>query len=245
MPKTAMKDSEDLLEIDTAEVRAGVESGEYFKEAMRWYSAIYHAPLAERCYFIVVMGLALANTIVALLALLALLPLSPAVPFTLITKDIVNEVPSIRGVAEPGEPANPALMRYFVNEYVVLRESYDVDKLSRSVNAVRYQSDPSVFNTYRNYMSPGNPNSPITRFQRHTQREINIISTDISTLSSPYTATVQFEALEKRGGQAFKSRFTATMAFRYQNLSVNQETYEVSPMAFQVVRYDVKQGTAQ
>lgn len=233
-------DQTDLIKTNTAEITAGVHSGEYFREARSWYSAIYHTPLAERCYFIVVMLLALATTVIASLSVVNLLPLNPSVPFTIMSKNGLGEVPKIIGLAEPGEAENPALMRYFISNYVMLREGYDVEKLQLNVNTVKSQSAPDLYASYRNFMNPANPKSPITRYERHTRRDIKIADTTVRTLKKPMTATVVFDAIERSGSTQRKIRYQADITFRYSDLTVDQETYAVSPMGFQVTAYNVK-----
>lgn len=229
------------LEIDKEGIAEKVRSGDYYREARQWYSAIYHAPLTDRCFFIVVTALAGINTLIALIALLSLLPISPEIPFVLTSKDYTRELPRITRLAEEEEAATPALIRFFVKHYVTKRESYTIDTILGNINAVRAQSVEGVYNIFRRFVDPQNPKSPITLYERHTTRSIRVVSTQIDTRKEPYTARVVFDAtLTNLRGES-TSRFVADMTFRFNEVTIDQETSKVSPLRFLVTGYNVKE----
>ena len=237
------------LEVDTKEIAAEVESGEYYAKAREWYSALYHAPIPERCFFIVVMALALLTTYFAVTSFLALQPINPAVPFVVVSHDVFEEVPSIRHIALPREAPDSALMRFLVENYVKEREEYNFDRYGRDVSGVRGQSDAATYAAYQQLIDPQNPRSPVALYERHTQRNIWVRSTLVHASQDPHTAVVEFTATTIHGREVKKSNFAANITFRYSPIGVkengNAAPLTITPMGFVVTGYEVKESSTQ
>lgn len=225
--------------VDTESVAQAIREDRYFSDARRWYDVIYHGPLMERCLLAVISLLAFANTAMAVLALVALFPLAPVVPFTITSKNVFRDLPLIRHLAVSGEDANVALMRYFAANYVIRRESYNVDALGRDYNNTRQHSSDTVFSSYQQVMDPQNPASPVARYERHTVRDVAVLHTELNTAATPFTARVEFLAVERRGKEERRSRWTSDLTFRYSNIVLDQATSKVTPMQFEVTGYSV------
>lgn len=229
-----------------------MESGEYYREALRWYSIKYHSPIAERALLIII---TLGAGIVTLMTIISLFMVLPLVE----TKTMIVRVPqSLDRVArvqqlmtDPRGNPNQAVMEWFVSNFVEVRESYDIDKQERYNVRVWVLSAPQVYAQYSNYYK--GPDSPTRRYERHTKRQIDVRNVTVKNVESQgridgspaetvdIKAVVQFEALELSSREERKSAWVADIAFRFSKIHVDQITGELTPMEFKVTGYESKQ----
>jgi len=229
-----------------------VESGEYYREAMRWYSTKYHSPIAERALLIIITVGAAVVTLMTIISLFMVLPLVD-------TKTMIVRVPqSLDRVArvqqlmtDPRGNPNHAVMEWFVSNFVEVRESYDIDKQERYNVRVWALSSQPVYAQYSAYYKGAE--SPTRRFERHTKRSVSVRDITVKEVESlgridgspaetvDVKATVQFEATELSSREERKSAWVADIAFRFSKIHVDQITGEMTPMEFKVTGYESKQ----
>lgn len=246
------------FDYDPDEVKAQTESGEYFLSARRWYDDLYHKPLAERCYFIVITLLCATTILFSYLVYQSMFPLSPAVPYPVTSADISQEMPLIKPLrVRPAEDLNLAVARYLAANYVEARESYlyDVTQLEWRFNRVRSTSDDEVFVQYQQHMNPENTESPLTKYGRTAQRSVTVQRVIVKLEGEPKRATVHFTAQVEQGGEITSKKLIADIAFRLPELKVNTETNKVMQwnekqnafvtlereLYFRVTQYDVRE----
>lgn len=215
-----------------------VRSGAYFEEAREWYDDVYHKPLAERSFLIVLLCLAALLATVALDSVMQVFPLSRTVPFPVMVQDIGASQARIVGLARGDQDVNAAVLRYMVGQYVTMREGYQVNSFSRNVLNVQFHSTEAVFRLYRNAIDPTREDSPITRYQQRMQRSIRVQAIDINRVGDLSSAKVTYQAIVTGGEKTEKSLFTAELTFRYSDIVVDQETGKITPMSFQVTGYN-------
>lgn len=219
-----------------------VRTGEYYREARNMYDFSVHDPMSERYLYVAITSLALMIFSVAFFAADGLYPLQTPVPFIVNTNNITEDLPRIRSMLSyKGENAGEALLRFMVQNYVVMREEYDIDTLDRDLNGIKSQSMESVFREVQDYIDPRNPESPITLYQRHSKRRINIVSFKHSS-DKESAVEVIYEAIVESRGDTKKSMWQANISFQYTGLALDQngEGEKVKPVKFVVTQYRTK-----
>jgi len=228
-------DPEEYLE--TAEK---VRTGEYFRESRSIYDLMMHDPMAERYVYIVITSIAVLVFLIAFIAMRALYPLEIPVPFAVNSNDLVEDVPRMKSLlAHKGENPSEALLRFLVQNYVTTREGYDVDTFERDVNGVRSQSTKDVMDRYQELIDPNNPDSPLTLYQRHSKRKIEVTSYR-HLEDEEGAAEVEYEATVMSKTDAKKTRWQANISFKYSGIALDDETGKVTPMEFIVTDYRTK-----
>lgn len=226
-----------------------VRSGEYFRDARAMVDIDIHEPMSDRYWFIFITIASFLTTGVAVVAWLGLYPLKPQVPFIFATNDIVEDLPKVKTLrAYRGEDTNFALRRHLVQHYVKLREEYNADFFDRNNYAIEQISSPEVTKEYQIAVSPLNPTSPITLYQRHTERKINIISyqniensNKKQDLVKEYNVRVVYEEILKIGeSENRRESYQVDIAFLYKDIKLDKTTGTVEPYRFYVTSYQVK-----
>jgi len=216
----------------------------YFEEARSWYSKLYHAPMAERSYMIVITVIAIYMIWLSLTTAASLIAdFSRPVPFVVRSFNISEEVPLIRPIAAPGENINDALVRYFLSHYVQMRESFSFSNVELRENSVQSMSAPNVFQDYSALMAADNPRSPKYIFSRsrNANRTVDILSVHSQRKQEPYTATVLYRVNTNDGkGNIQPVEWSADIKFNYKNLVVHKDG-NVDQMKFSVTAYSAKQ----
>ncbi len=233
------------------EISEKVRSGEYFRDARAMADFDLHDPMSERYVYIFLTLLSLIIFVIAIIAWQGLFPLKPRVPFIFITNDIVEDYPHIKSLVDyQGENPNMALRRFLISNYVQTREEYNAETFDRNHNAIQSLSNSEVLNEYENYILPTNQESPISLYQRHTIRKINILQARISEIggesgnsSTPkeYHGTVIFDAiLTKDDVDGNPTRHQVDIAFKYKDIKLDSNTLKIEPYGFIVTSYKIK-----
>ena len=234
------------------DVTQGVESGEYYRDAMRWYGTMYHSPISERAILIIITCLAGIATIMALIGLFMLLPLTENKAMIVRIPESLSKVARVEQMTEnPSQDPNLIVMNWFVGNYINVREEYDIDKQQMFFRRVFALSSPVVYNNYVAVYKRSD--SPTVRYERHTKRLVDI--TDISIQNSEVMkeasgntpemlqvkAQVKFVATEESPTESRNSLWLADITFRFSKIHVDQVTGAITPMEFKVTGYESKQ----
>jgi len=248
-------------DVDTTKVTELMEKGVYFHHARMWYHDLYHRPLAERSFFILISAFAALTIFFSLLVYVSMQPLSRTIPYTIYTDDIGSTIPKIMPLKQSRtEVLSLSLARYLVSDYVKMREAYqyDVTKLEWQFNRVREVSDYGEFRRYRAQVSSENPASPLSQYGRDAMRDVNIYSESFNLEGEQKTATVYFVTQVKRGQQVQQNNWLANITFRMPEYVVDSETNDVvfwnqiekeyqltEQIDFKVLSYEVQEITQQ
>lgn len=217
-------------------IAESVKTGEYFRRARGMYDMYVHDPISERYLFLFITLISLLIFMNAVTAMRALYPLHPSVPFIFSTFDITEDLPHIDSLlANKGENPSDALLRFFVQNYVMMREEYDIDGFARDVGGVKSNSTPQAFNEFQEMIDPRNIASPIALYQRHSKRKITILSFKQGEQGD--SMDVIYEAAVENKGDVKKSRWQANIVFQYNGLALDEKTDKVKPVSFMVTRY--------
>lgn len=238
-------------EEEQKEINALIESGAYFDEVRRWYNVKYHSPISERVFFIVITTMTAIVTLLAVRSFTAIFPIAPLEPVIYFVPDIENKVARLTELSEATDDPNAVIQKFLITEYVKDREGYSGERLERNVRAIHQSSSPEEYQRYRSWLDPSNPNSPITLYERHTERDVDVRNVTIRIGKGAeadgfgmYQAIVPFVATVRRGGNDQLSHWKAEVTFRYKKLVVDQTTGHVTPMEYRVVGYKVEKAAA-
>ncbi|MDP9057595.1 MAG: type IV secretion system protein [Pseudomonadota bacterium] len=181
---------------------------------------------------------AVAGAIAALeaLALIALAPLKTVVPYTLL-------VDRNTGFVEALDPAHPlpikpqtALTQALLAQYVVARETFDINSLPEQYQKVALWSAEAARREYLGLMTRDNPDNPINRYPRTTNVEAQVES--VSPLG-PDTALVRYFTEQHNAGQGAGPRafWAAVVRFRFSGEPMALADRLINPLGFQVVSF--------
>jgi type IV secretory pathway component VirB8 len=222
------------------EIADKVRTGEYFREAHGIYDIYVHDPMSERYLYVLITIVSLLCFMVTFVAMRSLYPLSTEIPFTIRAGDLANDVPRIKPLAaDQNEDPSFALQSFLVKNFVIHYESYNIETLERNAGSVRSQGTEEIFNEYQKLMDPRNPESPITLYQRHSRRDVRILSA-VQPDSSEMLMEIVYEASVIGRGEIKRTRWQADVNFTYNGLALDEETGKVIPVEFKVTGYRTK-----
>jgi type IV secretory pathway component VirB8 len=222
-------------DIDTEALAADIESGAYFTNSRRWYSELFHTPIAQRSYYVLVILLALLNMYFAILSFLGVFPIVVPVPFITYSNNIWEDIPHIRRIAtDETENKNSAVMQFLIASYVENRESYDLPLFELRYRNIWSQSTKNVFEEYKRQIDATNPYSFYRLYTNRSRRVVDILSLDFDRSGDLSQAHVTFEAtvISLADGQEIgHSKWRADFTYKYTNFAVDQSLESVSKVA--------------
>jgi type IV secretory pathway component VirB8 len=234
------------------DVKQSVESGEYYRDAMKWYSTVYHAPISQRALLIIITSMAVAIIMMSMTGLFILLPIKETKPMIVRVPDSLARVAQVVPLTNsPQEDPNVAVMRWFMEDYVTSRESYDINRQQFYMNRVARLSAAEVTRAYAAVFRSSK--SPTNRYESHTKRIIDISKIRIEDVDVVESATgsrpevisveayVEFQATEAAPTEERKSMWGADISFRFTKIHVDQVSGEITGMKFVVTDYESKQ----
>jgi len=222
-------------DIDTEAVAKDIEDGTYFVAARRWYSDLFHTPIAERSYYLIVICLAIINSYYGIASFSRIFPLKPVVPFVIYSQDIYEDMPHIVPLTSSSrDDVNAAVMSFMIKNYVINRESYDLSLYELRYRNIMSQSTDAVFAHYRDLMDASNPYSPYRLYTNKAKQIVNILSFTYERHPQMSHAQVVFEdsvvSLDSNE-EIGHTRWRADITFDYTDFVVNQQLAEHSAVA--------------
>jgi type IV secretion system protein VirB8 len=208
----------------------------YYAEADSWAGDRQDALRASRRTAWIVAGAALAVALLEGLALLILTPLKTVVPYTLLVDRNTGFVQALEPL-DPGRvSADTALTQSFLVQYVIARESFDIDTLQADYRKVALWSAEQARTGYVTGMQVSSPQSPLALYPRTT-----VVETRVKSVSpvGRNVAMVRFETVRRdAGGRVEPARaWVAVIRYRYSGEPMRLEDRLVNPLGFQVLRY--------
>jgi len=209
---------------------------EYYREAESWSED--RQATAERSVRLawIAAGVVALIALVEAFALVALIPLRRDVPYTLLVDRQTGYVQALRPFEGEAVTADAALTRSFLVQYVIGRESFDIDSLQEDYRKVGLWSADEAREQYLALMRPSNPLSPQASLPRRTTIDTQIRS--VSSLS-PNTAMVRFSTVRTDPGARAQvaQHWAAVVTYRYSNAEMSAADRLTNPLGFQVIRY--------
>jgi type IV secretory pathway component VirB8 len=227
-------------EKDLPDAKVLHRADEYYEEARAWYDDLYHRPLYERSYFIVITFFSAITIWLSSQVYLSMYPLKPVVPYLIESRDIVDEYPVIKPLRKwPGEDINLSLARFLVSNYVEVRENFqhDMTQLEWSFNRIRSSTAAEEFQRYRQQVNPQSSTSPFNKYGINARRKVYINKVQVNLEGEVKTARVTFRSDVVRDQQKESRNWEANIRFRFPPLMVNQQTNEVMQWNAELAQY--------
>jgi len=208
----------------------------YLREAESWAedrNAALHRSRAVAWWVAAGAG---ATALLEALALVWLVPLKTVVPYTLLVDRQTGYVEALQPLERKTITPDAALTRSFLVQYVIARESFDIDSIRESYRKVALWSAGDARARYMRSMQASNPESPLARLPRQAVVDVKIRS--VSSLSSD-TSMVRFTTIQSgpNGGADVPRHWAAIIRYRFSGDPMSAEDRLVNPLGFQVVRY--------
>lgn len=216
----------------------------YYREAGTWADDRNTGLRRSRTVAWIVAGIAVVVALGEAIALVSLAPLKTVVPYTLLVDRQTGYVEALR----PLEPAtiapDAALTRSFLVQYVIARESFDIDAVQTNYRKVGLWSVDGARAGYVTGMQVSNPDSPLARLPRTAVVDTRVRS--VSPLGSN-SALVRFETQRRdAGGQVQPAQpWVAVIRYRFTSAPMSVEDRYLNPLGFQVVRYNRNAETVE
>ncbi|MEA3036233.1 MAG: type secretion system protein VirB8 [Sphingomonadales bacterium] len=170
------------------------------------------------------------------LALILLTPLKTVVPYTLLVDRNTGFVQALKPLDPDKVAPDAALTQSFLVQYVIARESFDMDMMNESYRKVGLWSAEQARSDYLNGVQISNPQSPMAIYPRTT-----VIETRVKSVSpvGRNVALVRFDTIRRdAGGQVQLPRpWVAVIRYRFSGEPMKLEDRFLNPLGFQVVRY--------
>ncbi|APR51321.1 hypothetical protein CA223_14680 [Sphingomonas koreensis] len=208
----------------------------YFREASSWAQDQNESLRVSRRVAWIIAGVLAIIAICEAFALLFLTPLKTVEPYTLMVDKQTGYVQAL----QPLEPAritgDAALTQSFLVQYVIARESFDINVLQTNYRKVALWSADGARSQYITAMQPTFPDSPLNRYPRST-----IVETQVKSVTplGQGAAMVRYDTRRiDLGGQVrLLGSWVAVIRYRFSGEPMRVEDRYINPLGFQVTRY--------
>jgi type IV secretion system protein VirB8 len=208
----------------------------YYVEAESWAKDRQEALRSSRRTAWIVAAAAAAVALFEALALLMLTPLKTVQPYTLLVDRNTGFVQALNPLDPALIAGDAALTQSFLVQYVIARESFDIDTVQANYRKVALWSDETARSTYLAGMQVSNPESPLALYPRST-----VIETQVKSVSpvARNVAMVRFETRRRDAGGRTEPRraWVAIVRYRYSGEPMTLEDRLINPLGFKVLRY--------
>ena len=173
----------------------------------------------------------------ALVALLALLPLKRVEAFVVRVDSATGSADVVTTVRNAQTTYGEVVDKYFVNMYVLNRESYEYDTLQTAYDTTVLLSSPDVQREYAALFEGPNARDKVLS----NQTRILVKVRSITPGTSGNTAVVRFGRVRKQanGAPDVEESLVATVGFRYVGAAMREQDRLVNPLGFQVTSFRV------
>ena len=208
----------------------------YYVEADSWaYDQADALRTSRRTAWRVAFAALLVAVLLAV-ALIVLMPLKTVEPYTLMVDRQTGYVQALKPLDPEQISGDRALTQSFLVQYVIARESFDVDSIQADYRKVALWSAERARSEYISGIQVSNPASPLARLPRSS-----VIETRVKSVSPVGTnvAMVRFETRRRdAGGQVGPaSAMVAMIRYRYSGAPMRIEDRFINPLGFEVLRY--------
>jgi type IV secretion system protein VirB8 len=208
----------------------------YYREAGSW-AEDQRATLAKsRRTAWIVAGGACGIAFLEALALVLLTPLKTVEPYTLLVDKQTGFVQALQPVNAQRIAPDSALTQSFLVQYVIARESFDINALQANYRKVSLWSEGRARSVYVAGMQASNPDSPLARLPRSTIVETRVKS--VSPLGGN-RSMVRFDTVRRDAGgrQLAPQPWVTVIAYRYSGEPMSLEDRFLNPLGFEVIAY--------
>lgn len=208
----------------------------YYQEADSWAGDQLATARASRRVAWIVATVAIVLALAEAFAITALVPLKTVVPYTLLVDRQTGFVQALKPLDAQQVAPSTALTQSFLVQYVLARESFDIDLLQANYRKIALWSAERARSDYLRDMQVSSPRSPLALYPRSTVIETSVRS--VSPLSSS-SALVRFEIVRRDPGGRISAAtpYVAVIRYRYSGEPMSIDDRFFNPLGFQVLRY--------
>ena len=168
-------------------------------------------------------------------AVTALTPLKTVLPLVFRVDNASGAVERVYDVRGGAMETTEASKRYFLWQYVRLRQGYSLAERESNFDAVTLMSSPQVQSDYAAWYRGSNSESPQMLLGRDGTASLRWVST---SFLGPKLAQVRFVQIEKKSDVLLpQKRMVATIGFDFAAGQVSSSTMNVNPLGFVVTSY--------
>lgn len=209
---------------------------EYYRQAETWAADRELAAVGSRRMAWIGIGVLATIAILEAVAIVLLLPLKTVVPYTLLVDKQTGSVQALKPLEREMIAPDRALVRSFLAQYVIARESFDADSVKATYNKVALWSAGEARRQYIAGMQATNPASPLASLPRRTQIAVEIRS--LTSLAAD-TALVRYSTIRTDfGGQPQPAQtWVAAIRYRFSGEAMADVDRLINPLGFQVTRF--------
>lgn len=193
---------------------------------------------------LVVAGVSTALNFVLGVAIAAMMPLKSVEPLIVEVNKISGEVATKQPLRDPRPTYSEATDIYYIENYVIARESYDWGLIQRYFNTVKAFSytGSSTWNEYNTFVY--SPRSPLAVLANKARIVVDVTSTTPDTKTN--TAVVRFTktVIGADGNPASgipRTHWVATLRYEYTNPKLSPDERRMNPPGMKIPSYQTVQ----
>ena len=197
-----------------------IKSGEYFRDARKWYLEKYLHPFMHRSLMFVLASMLFVLFSGMIINILTMMPIVQTVRYVILTKDTSQTNAHIIHANQIKNDPRKSIADIMVRNYINKRESYNYDTLKSQLNFIQNTSTKIVLKDFYSGITIDNPNSPVMRYQKYIRRSIQVIDVNYPNKTE---ATIKFKSTAKdASGQIFEDMaWKANLSFEMDNVDEN------------------------
>lgn len=212
---------------------------QYFETAQSWEAERYVEANKSKKLAWRVTWFAMLIALSACLGVAALTPLKTVEPFVVRVDNSTGMVDIVTALTTEKTNYDEAINKYFINKYIVNRESYSPNQDTRNhmYYIVGLMSNDSISSKYAEYYNPRyNEEAPLKVYGETASVEVNI--KNISFVAKNL-ALIRFTKTVRRGTEKIASHWIATMEFTYLSGQMSANDRLINPLGFQCTDYRI------
>jgi type IV secretion system protein VirB8 len=209
---------------------------DYYRAAESWSEDRTREITSSKKIAWIIAAVATAVALIEGIALIMLLPLKTIVPYTLLVDRQTGYVEELKPLEQRTIDPDAALVRSFLVQYVIGRESFDINSVKDSYRKVALWSADEARTRYVAEMQATNPESLLARLPRSAVVQVRILS--VSSIGKN-SSMVRFTSQRNDGGAPGQppQNWVAVINYRFSGAAMSAEDRMTNPLGFQVVRY--------
>lgn len=212
------------------------EQADYLQAALSWDQNRVRSALRSRRLAWIVAGCACGLSAVSVAAVAMLAPLKTVAPYVIKVDHSTGETQIVTALKGPGPRTyDEAVNRYFLAQYVRLREGWLPEAARENFYTVSLMSDQGEQGRWLSSISPSDKNSAQLVYGPKA-----FVSVSIRTISflSPTVAQVRFTKLVTQGDNPTSAQnWNALITFKYSAAPEMEKDRTLNPLGFQVINY--------
>lgn len=185
----------------------------------------------------IVAGIASTIALLEAIAIVIMLPLKTVEPYTLLVDRQTGFVEELKPLQRQVIAPDTALVRSFLVQYVIARESFDINALKENYRKVGLWSAGEARSRYVSEMQATNPASPLVTLPRQALVSVQIRS--VSPLGAN-AALVRYSTVRLDPGAPAQppQLWAAVIRYRFSGAAMSAADRLVNPLGFQVERFN-------